>query len=101
MKNMSAEYNLTEAEGGLEYTDRVEGITVRLPRELERADFIYPEEPQAPDIDTLMKGAMANPIGAPLLRETAKGKRNAAVLVSDATRAVATAQVLPLSLIHI
>ncbi|WP_455760149.1 nickel-dependent lactate racemase family protein [Cloacibacillus evryensis] len=95
MKNMSAEYNLTEAEGGLEYTDRVEGITVRLPRELERADFIYPEEPQAPDFDTLMKGAMANPIGAPLLRETAKGKRNAAVLVSDATRAVATAQVLP------
>ena len=92
---MSLEYSLTKQCGKLEYLDRVENVTAALPPNLDQVDFIYPIEPDAPDPDALIGEALAKPIGSPALRELAKGKKNAVILASDATRAVATASVLP------
>ena len=92
---MSEEYRVYRSAQSLLYEDNVEEIAVDIPNELAQSDFLYFTEPEAPDFDKMMKAAMSSPYGASPLRETAKGRRSAAIIVSDATRAVQTPKVLP------
>lgn len=90
------EYGIEQDKTGrLVYYDNVENLSVALPRAMELVDFAYLREPAAPNFDEMAAESFANPLGTPLLREIAKGRSNVTILVSDATRAVATARVLP------
>lgn len=93
---MSTSYSIRAAQDGLYYEDAVEQISARIPKGLRCSGLVSLPEPEAPDAGTLMARAMQNAFG-PSLRELAAGKKSAAILVSDATRAVAT----PLALPHI
>lgn len=92
---MGKEYSLIEKDKQISYRDEVEGVSALFQQELSSVDFIYPSEPDVPDFETIISEAMNNPIGVLPLREAAKGKKSAVILVSDATRAVATSKVLP------
>ena len=87
------EYGIEQDKTGrLVYYDNIENLSVALPRAMELVDFAYLREPAAPDFDEMTAESFANPLGTPLLREIAKGRSNVTILVSDATRAVATAR---------
>lgn len=92
---MSAEYGFEKNAGGAFYRDGVEGVLLRVPDALAGVEFIYPEEPEPEEGGALIGRALENPIGSLRLSELAAGKKDAVILVSDATRAVATAAVLP------
>lgn len=92
---MSAGYRITESAQGILYEDSIENVSLSLPLGSARVDFRTVDEPEAGDFDKMMTLAMAAPYGAPRLREIAEGRRSAAIIVSDATRAVQTPLVLP------
>ncbi len=92
---MSQAYSLQQENGKLVYRDSVEGVEAVIPATLPCAGLITMAETAVDDHDAVLGKAMAAPIGSPRLRDIAKGKRRVAILVSDATRAVATARALP------
>lgn len=47
------------------------------------------------DEEKALRHGFANPIGAPRLRDAARGKKNVLVLIDDATRETPTARILP------
>jgi len=51
-------------------------------------------EPPPMDLDAALADALARPLGTPPLGELARGARSAAIVTSDATRAVPTARLL-------
>jgi nickel-dependent lactate racemase len=51
-------------------------------------------EPPPVDLDAALADALARPLGTPPLAELARGARSAAIITSDATRAVPTARLL-------
>lgn len=56
----------------------------------------FPSFAEVPtDTDEIIRHALANPIGSPPLREIARGRRHAVILVSDVTRPVPTWLLLP------
>ena len=71
---------------GLEVTLPDEGIVGPL--------AIHPAVPLA-DPESVLHHALENPIGTPSLREIAKGRKNACVLVCDITRPVPNSLILP------
>lgn len=89
------QYRISQDNNQVCYSDDVENVSLVIPNKIDFIGISYPEEPNAPDLDMLVKNAMDNPLGSLPLSALAKGKRNATILVSDATRAVATASVLP------
>ena len=48
-----------------------------------------------PDEDSIVRAAMASPIGSPRLAELARGARNAVVICSDHTRPVPSRRIIP------
>ena len=52
-------------------------------------------EPEPIDLAAVLAGAMARPIGSPRIAELARGKRSAAIITADATRAVPNRVLLP------
>jgi len=65
-----------------------------------RADvFVPPADTAAvPDLEAAVAGALASPVGAPRLRELARGARTVAVTIPDASRPCPSPAVLPLLL---
>lgn len=92
---MNKEYSLTKSAHNVLYEDNVEGIKLSIPENAASVGFYYLQEPEACDFHQMMTQAMEAPYGTPSLHELAKGKHSAAIIVSDATRAVQTAMVLP------
>ncbi|MBM4436821.1 MAG: nickel-dependent lactate racemase, partial [Actinobacteria bacterium] len=51
--------------------------------------------PPAPDPERAIRSALAQPVGAPRLRDAARGKRTALILVDDITRATPADRIVP------
>ncbi|MDR1536052.1 MAG: nickel-dependent lactate racemase [Planctomycetota bacterium] len=92
---MKTAYSLENLGGRWRYRDEIEKVEAAIPPGLEPLGLFQAEEPEGGDAPALLASALAAPLGAPPLRELARGRRRAAIIVSDATRAVATAQALP------
>jgi len=75
------------------YADDVENLTIRLPNS-RFGGLLTASGFPAPD-PNFVDSAFCAPVGSPFLREIARGKNKACVLVSDATRNVPTSSVLP------
>ena len=88
-------YSLSEDGTKIVYRDRIEDVTISLDKAqcLGMRGF---EEPPAISWPEDFEDAFAKPCGTQLLRECAKGARRVAVMVSDSTRGVPTAKVLPM-----
>lgn len=92
---MSQMYSVTKENGRLIYKDAAEKVEAAIPDGIEFAGLATVKEPETADVDAVVSASLAAPIGSPRLAEMAKGKKSAVILVSDATRAVLTARVLP------
>ncbi|MDR2391391.1 MAG: nickel-dependent lactate racemase [Planctomycetota bacterium] len=92
MKNI---YSIKNVAGRIHYSDAAEGVDVPLPEGMECTGLAAVDEPAAADAKSVLADSLAAPINSPPLRELARGRRSAAVIVSDSTRAVATARALP------
>ena len=77
----------------------LDGVLARVALLPELADsdvrLYAPVEPHPIDLAAALAGALARPLGAPPLAELARGRRTAAIITSDATRAVPNRQLLP------
>ena len=60
-------------------------------------EILTPKTPEMPEAgaEELIAQAMDNPIGSSCLRELARGKENAVIIISDHTRPVPSKQILP------
>ena len=92
---MTKEYSLIKCNNVIEYQDCVEGIGFSVSLKKGSANFVYPEEPLPADFESMIANSLSNPIASQPLSALAIGKKNAAIIVSDATRAAATQLVLP------
>ncbi len=88
-------YSLTETKNGYEYIDRSEKLRLTLDKDRLSANMIEAGNVSAGNSWDIFPAALNQPLGTKRLSELAKGRRNACILVSDATRAVCTAEVLP------
>ena len=73
------------------------GMTVEIPEDRVIRSRVDELSSDRPGIE-LVKEAMENPIGSPRLRELAKGKKTACIIVSDHTRPVPSKDIIPLML---
>lgn len=90
-------YSIREQGHAAVYRDRLEDVEISVDRDLclGLAGF---EEPPAVSWPEDFRGAFAAPSGTPTLRDLARGKKRVAVIVSDSTRGVPTAKVMPMIL---
>ena len=86
-------YSVHEGKEDILFTDRLENISVCLPKSNFGELVLLPDFP-VPDPD-FIDNTFASPIDSPPLRKIALGKKNASILVSDSTRNVPTSSVLP------
>ena len=70
-------------------------IEVRIPRKNYLATLMPKYRPGAKDEAGEIRRALDNPIGTPRLREIARGKKSAVIVVNDITRPTATYRLLP------
>jgi nickel-dependent lactate racemase len=70
-------------------------IAVRIPRKNYLATLMPQYRPGAQDEAGEIRRALENPIGTPRLREIARGKKSAVIVVNDITRPTATYRLLP------
>ncbi|MGE5554356.1 MAG: nickel-dependent lactate racemase [Betaproteobacteria bacterium] len=70
-------------------------MEVRLPERNLLGVFLPQHVPPAREPERLIREALARPIGTPPLRELARGRRSAVILVSDLTRPVPSRTFLP------
>ena len=70
-------------------------LTVHLPPKVKATVIRKPAMPVLPDAASAVAAALEEPVGARPLREEARGRRSACVLVCDITRPVPNALVLP------
>lgn len=70
-------------------------IEVRIPRKNYLATLMPSYRAGAEDEAGEIRRALANPIGTPRLREIARGKKSAVIVVNDITRPTATYRLLP------
>jgi nickel-dependent lactate racemase len=70
-------------------------IEVRIPRKNYLATLMPKYRPGAKDEAGAIRRALENPIGTPRLREIARGKKSAVIVVNDITRPTATYRLLP------
>jgi nickel-dependent lactate racemase len=71
------------------------GLEVDLPDEQVVRVLAYQPAVPLPAPDAALREALQNPIGTPPLRELARGKRTACIVVCDITRPVPNALMLP------
>src|SRR5262249_44428441 len=71
------------------------GLEVELPDECRPLLIRRPDVAPLPDPARAVREACARPIGTPALAELARGRRNAVVVISDRTRPIPYAVVLP------
>ena len=83
----------SEGEASVRYVDACEGLSVSVAES--RFGALYLPSPEAAVGAGVVRNAFERPVGTPRLREIAKGDITAAVLVSDATRAVPTQAIVP------
>ena len=86
-------YTLQRHEGKVTYRDAIEKVDVTIAEDRCGGLFLCPE-PGLPS-PGLIASAFDQPVDSPPLREIARGTRSAVLLVSDSTRAVPTADVMP------
>jgi nickel-dependent lactate racemase len=86
-------YTIEEKELAIAYSDLEENTFLHLPKD-RFAGFIAPIVSPKPSAD-FIEIAFDAPVHSPRLRDLAQGRKNAVILVSDATRQVPTAIVLP------
>lgn len=86
-------YTLQRHEGKVTYRDAIEKVDVTIAEDRCGGLFLCPE-PGLPS-PGLIASAFDQPVDSPPLREIARGARSAVLLVSDSTRAVPTADVMP------
>lgn len=79
------------------YCDSIEKIYCQIPDDIGIMQMVTlgDVEMDAAGADALVESSVMNPIGSPTLREIAAGRTTAAIIISDATRGVDTARVLP------
>lgn len=70
-------------------------MEIRIPRENYLATLMPHYKPGVKDEAGEVKRALENPIGTPRLKEIARGKKNAVIVVNDITRPTATYKLLP------
>lgn len=70
-------------------------IEVRIPKKNYLATLMPQYRPGAKDEAGDIRRALGNPIGTPRLREIARGKKSAVIVVNDITRPTATYRLLP------
>jgi nickel-dependent lactate racemase len=73
-------------------------LPVDLPDDLELTVVRKPAMPVLPDPRAAMRAALAKPVGAPPLKELARGKKSCCVLICDITRPVPNGLILPVLL---
>ena len=83
----------SEGEASVRYVDACEGLSASVAES--RFGALYLPPPEAAGGGDVVRNAFETPVGTPRLREIAKGDITAAVLVSDATRAVPTPEIVP------
>lgn len=90
-------YTIVRTPQGTRYIDRVEKIDCLIGNDITLTQVVTMKDAamEEKDSDALIESSILAPIGAHRLCEIAADKKNAAIIVSDATRGVATAQVLP------
>jgi len=86
-------YTIEKRELAIIYSDLEENTSLHLPKE-RFAGFISPITSPNPPVDFIER-AFDIPVHSPRLRDLAQGRKSAVILVSDATRQVPTASVLP------
>src|SRR5215210_7942103 len=72
-----------------------EGLSVEVPDENLDAVLRLNPAPPVPDPQGAVQESLQNPIGSPPLAELARGRRSACVVISDITRPVPNATLLP------
>ncbi|MDR3077694.1 MAG: lactate racemase domain-containing protein, partial [Planctomycetota bacterium] len=92
---MKSVYSVGGVSGRLRYADAEEKVEARFPEGLEFVGLAAVDEPAAADADGVLARSLVKPIASPPLRELARGRGSAALIVSDATRGVCTARALP------
>lgn len=70
-------------------------ITVNLPEDRVKAVLYSKPAPPLKDVEERIRWALENPIASPPLRELAKGRKNACIVISDITRPVPNRLILP------
>ena len=70
-------------------------IEIRIPRKNYLATLMPRYRPGAEDEAVEVRRALDSPIGTPRLRDIARGKKNAVIVVNDITRPTATYRLLP------
>jgi nickel-dependent lactate racemase len=70
-------------------------MEVRIPRRNYLATLMPQYKPGVKEEAGEVKKALANPIGSRRLREIARGKKDAVIVVNDITRPTATYKLLP------
>ena len=83
----------SEGEASVRYVDACEGLSASVAES--RFGALYLPPPEAAGGGDVVRNAFDTPVGTQRLREIAKGEITAAVLVSDATRAVPTPAIVP------
>lgn len=86
-------YSVHEGNEEIIFTDRMENISICLPRR-NFGELVLPPDFPFPD-PGFIDHAFSAPVDSPLLREIARGRKRAVILVSDSTRNVPTSCVLP------
>ena len=73
-------------------------LPVDLPDDLDVKVIRKPRMPVLPDAKAALRAALAKPVGAPPLKELARGKKSCCVLICDLTRPVPNGLILPILL---
>lgn len=90
-------YSIKERGPNIVYRDAIENVEISAPGE-QCLGLIGFEEPAAVSWPEDFRAAFRSPIQAPPLRDIARGARRVAIIVSDSTRGVPTAKVMPMIL---
>ena len=73
-------------------------MPVDLPDDLDIKVIRKPRMPVLPDPKAALRAALAKPVGAPALKDLARGKKSCCVLICDLTRPVPNGLILPILL---
>ena len=87
-------YNIKVTETEVIYTDKVENVSIRIPK-TDYLNFIEFKEPEKLNYPDDFRNAFNNPINSKMLEEIAVGSKKVVIIVSDSTRGIPTARVLP------
>ncbi len=90
-------YSIQEQGNTAVYRDRIENVEISVEKQ-RCLGLIGIEEPPAVSWPDAFLSAFRSPLGTPRLRDLSRGAKKVAVIVSDSTRGVPTAKVMPMIL---